>query len=204
MVTQIQFGQLGNPDTLNQPLNELEALILAGSNSAIKKLSQMVTTVNQSVISLSVTDLTFDKLNIRAYLRSTQVSVLSDFSLRFNNDSTTANYYLLRNVSNGSSITQVNQFADVSGGFLFANGAPGASASAGRVLALDLTVGFYRDSRVKNILFNGVNFATNVPAEMLFYEGGGTWNSTDIVTSVQLVNASGWLAGATVVLYGVR
>lgn len=128
---------------------------------------------------------------------------LSSMGVRFNGDTTAANYY--SQFINASSATVNANAVSASVGHALASALPAATAPAGYSALLEVTVARYAGTTFQKMAISDLFYANAASAAgHTEIRGSAHWLSTSAITSVTLfdINSANFTAGSTVEIYG--
>lgn len=141
-----------------------------------------------------------DELEIWVQLRSGATATSDGLLLRFNSDSTAANYVSLSsNTTHSATLTTSESLSGASQGVVIANGMTAANSPANWFSFVKIKVSGYNvAARMKLVSWEGFTPADDATGELIKVAGGGMWlNTSAAITSFQMLTTSGSnLAGA--------
>lgn len=150
--------------------------------------------------SQTLTGLLTDELEIWVQLRSEATATSDGLLLRFNSDSTAANYVSLSsNTTHSATLTTTESLSGASQGIVIANGMTAANSPANWLSFVKIKVSGYNvAARLKLVSWEGFTPADDATGELIKVAGGGMWlNTSAAITSFQMLTTSGSnLAGA--------
>jgi hypothetical protein len=170
-----------------------------------------LTETGTDVASIDLTSIpaSYDSLMLMLFLRTTRSTGTSDgVILRFNNDSTAANYHAIasrigHNASTGTTEVLPGAAAGMSFGAVVAQ----ANSTAGYYAFLQMSIYNYRSTtRMKNVQMSGQLALNTTTGNIFTTAGSGIWNQTAAaINQITLIPSIGlnFAAGSSWALYGI-
>ena len=157
------------------------------------------TTLTGSTVSLTSISGSYKELNI--LIQDAHCSGTNELGLRFNSDTTTANYMstTLAYTNAGQTPQYITEYATQS----FVSAGVAGTASGGTIDKLQtyLTISRYSNTDTKSV-FGG---ATSKNSSLFRWSNiRGSYYGTSAITQIDLITTSGTFSGGTVYLYGVN
>lgn len=190
--------------TIEQGLPKYRSM-LAGNDAyvppAFESIATATGTGSSSTITFSSIPSTYQHLQIRAIMRSTEASANTNVYLRTNNDSGT-NYVHHRILGDGSSVAA---FANTSQTQIFIGGAPAASTASNILSVAIIDVHDYAStSKYKTVrVFFGRNSNNQYTENIIL--SSGLWMSTSAIDSLQFnLSNPNFSTQTSIALYGIK
>lgn len=170
------------------------------------------TTLGSDTANIDLTSISGDykSLLLLLYLRSDRAATSDNVYLRFNNDSTAANYYSYTVAANGSTVafTSVQRLAATGTGFEINLGAVGNTGPSNEYSYLAVQLFGYTDSFNKNriVKVDGYSRLSTTGGTLNQLMGGGSWlNTSNAISRITIlpVTGSNWKTGSAYMLYGL-
>lgn len=189
-------------DKINDNFTELYASL--GTSAGLTLIDSFTFTGSESAKTFSSIPATFKDLVLIFNGRSQRAGqVASTHGVRFNSDSTAANYYSQFINASGTTINASNTSASV--GYAAGLVYPAATASAGCAGYFEMKVGDYAGTTFHK-MFSGEQMYSDAASAggHSAKRFGGRWLSTSAITSVEFldINTQNFVAGSKVELYG--
>lgn len=178
--------------------------VKASKLGSLVLLDSFTFTGSESTVTFSSIPGTFKDLILVFHGRSDRAGqALSAFGIRFNGDTTAANYYSY--FINAANTTVNASAAAASVGYALASDIPAATAPSGYSAMFEMRLVRYAGTTFQKSAISDLNFPQAATAAGHTQKRGAAhWLSTSAVTSVTLfdINSANFTAGSTVEIYG--
>jgi hypothetical protein len=163
--------------------------------------SVTITGSSQASIEFTNVSARYDTLMIIASLRSVASGTTDEYAIRFNDDSTAANYP--QNLAYYSGGTRANTGVFTTSGIVGIQ-TTAASNTTDAFSNTSILIVNYKTANVKSLTVESTTF--NQSATTLYHKyGNGYWNSANIVNKITLTGGGGNFAvNSTATLYGIK
>jgi hypothetical protein len=158
-----------------------------------------------SLSSLSAINGDFDHLLLTLRLRTSRAATLDGLVIRFNGDTTAANYQTLQlhhNHPNGYSTSEL--LPGAAAGAVLQSGLPGSLAAAFEYALIEIFIPDYKVFIYKNVMFRSYFRHGTSSGQIVAQSGGFTWFAGNAITSITLTPQVGpnFLTGGVYSLNG--
>jgi hypothetical protein len=174
-----------------------------------KLVARTVLGASAANIDLTSIPTTYEMLLLIMELRSDRASnTVDSVYIRFNNDSTAANYYSYSIIDSGTTPTETAQerLGVTATGIEINQGASAATAAANERSYLVVQLYSYADSaRQRHAIIHGMARHSTTTGTLYLYRALGDWtNTANAINRITIlpVNGANWVAGSSYMLYG--
>jgi len=183
------------------PYSAASNSVTPATPSSYESIASNTLSVDTTTVTFSSIPGTYQHLQLRIMPRSTFASVAAAIRIRFNSDTTSANYVYHRLYGDGTSATAT---ATTSAGYIFCHASAGASATAdifgGNIIDIHDYASSTKNKTVRALAGLDVNGAGG-----LINLVSGLWINTNAITSIDITtNGTSFKSGSTFALYGIK